>query len=44
MPKSNSTNNGDIRKKEAYDVELAALQSSDVIEHKAQDGQEADRR
>lgn len=44
MPESDNTENDKgTTNKDADDVELAALQSSDVIEHKAQDGHEAGR-
>ncbi|CAI7626006.1 unnamed protein product [Penicillium glandicola] len=43
MPESDDTDKDkDITSKDTGDVELAGLQSSDVIKHKAQHGQEAD--
>lgn len=39
MPESDHTDEDkDITNKDAHDVELAPLRSTDVIQHKAQDG------
>lgn len=44
MPESDHTDEDkDITNKDTDDVELAPLRSTDIIQHKAQDGHEADR-